>query len=166
VIRNAFPKSVGAGSELSMRLAVDSDAEMIATWTRAPEVQRFWGGHALALDEVLAKYTGRRAPEVVSYVVCERGQPVGYIQAWQRADRFGLDMFLAAGAQGRGIGPRAAKALATELFGLGWTPLTVDPGIENTRAIRAWREAGFVETGELGEDDDTTTQVMTFAEQV
>lgn len=144
-------------------MARDADAESISDWTRAPEVHRFWGGQPLGVEEVRAKYTGRRAPGVVSYVVSEWGVPVGYVQAWQEAERFGMDMFLAVDAQGRGVGPRAARALAEELTASGWTPLTVDPAVHNTRAVHAWRTAGFRETGELGEQDGLPTQVMMFA---
>ena len=157
-----FPSSVVADSDLALRLARDSDAEVISDWTRAPEVSRFWGEHVVPVDEVLAKYTGRRAPHVVSYVISQGQQPVGYVQAWQREDRCGLDMFLAAGAQGQGIGPRAARALAEALTSLGWTPLTVDPAVGNPRAISAWRAAGFVPTGELGTDSGKATRVMLF----
>lgn len=157
-----FPSSVQAASGVTLRLARDDDAETIAEWTRTPEVFEFWGGRASELEEVLAKYTGRRKPGVVSYMICEQGSPVGYLQAWQRAGRYGLDMFIAAEAQGRGIGPRAAEALAGELTTAGWVPLTVDPAVDNVRAIKAWRAAGFRETGELGDDDGVTTQVMSF----
>jgi aminoglycoside 6'-N-acetyltransferase len=163
MVHRAFPHRVEAGLGVSLRLAQDSDAEMITEWTRAPEVHKFWGGRPLTVDEALAKYTGRRAPDVASYMVCEGGRSVGYVQAWQRAGRFGLDMFIAVEAQGRGLGPRVARALATELTGLGWVPLTVDPALDNTRAISAWRAAGFHETGEFGEEDGSPTQVMSFS---
>ncbi len=96
-------------------------------------------------------------------MICEQARPVGYVQSWQGQDRYGLDMFIAAEAQGRGIGPRAARALASELTALGWVPLTVDPAVDNPRAIAAWRRAGFEATGELGEDDGKGTQIMSFA---
>lgn len=76
-------------------------------------------------------------------MVCERDEPVGYLQAWQEETRCGLDLFVAAHAQWRGIGPLAARALATELSALGWAPLTVDPAEDNARAVRAWRSAGL-----------------------
>lgn len=158
-----YPSSVLADSEVTMRLARDGDAEMISGWTHAPEVNQFWGGRPVDIQAVLAKYTGRRAPEVISYVICERTRCVGYVQAWQGRGRFGLDMFIAVEAQGRGIGPRAARALATELTAFGWTPLTVDPAVDNSRAIKAWRAAGFYATGEFGEDNGKTTQIMSFS---
>lgn len=163
VIHRVFPGSVIADAVVTMRLARDDDAELISGWTHAPEVHQFWGGRAITVHEALAKYTGRRAPEIVSYVICEQARPVGYVQSWQGQDRYGLDMFIAAEAQGRGIGPRAARALASELTALGWVPLTVDPAVDNPRAIAAWRRAGFEATGELGEDDGKGTQIMSFA---
>ena len=163
VIHHVFPSTVVADGEVTLRLARDSDAQVISEWTHAPEVSRFWGGQAITVREALAKYTGRRAPEVISYVICELGRSVGYLQAWQRQGRFGLDMFISLAAQGRGIGPRAARAIATELAALGWVPLTVDPAVDDPRAIGAWRRAGFEATGELGEDEGKPTQIMTFA---
>ncbi len=157
-----FPSSVQAASGVTLRLARERDAEAIAEWTRAPEVYRSWGGQAVDMDEVLAKYVGRREPEVVSYVICERGRPMGYAQAWQRDGRYGLDMFIASESQGRGIGPLAARALAGELTAAGWVPLTVDPAVDNPRAIKAWRSAGFHETGEFGDDGGVATQIMSF----
>ena len=157
-----FPSTLIADEQVTLRLAQDSDAELISSWTRAPEVNEFWAGRVVPVDEVLAKYTGRRLPAVVSYVIHDAANPVGYLQAWQHAGRFGLDMFIAAEAQGRTVGPRAARALALELSLRGWTPLTVDPAVDNARAISAWRAAGFVPTGEFSVDNGRRTRVMTF----
>ncbi len=158
----AFPSSITVGPDVTIRLAQDSDAELISAMTRAPEVHQFWGGRPITVHEALDTYTGRRAPDVVSYLICEGPRPVGYLQAWQRHGRFGLDMFIAAEAQGRGIGPRAARATAVELTRLGWTPLTADPAVDNLRALNAWRSAGFEDTGERGEDEGSPTQIMRF----
>jgi hypothetical protein len=45
-------------------------------------------------------------------------------------------------------------------------PDTGDPDMEKRGAIHAWRKAGFVETGALGGDCDTTTQVIAFAGKI
>jgi L-amino acid N-acyltransferase YncA len=71
-------------------------------------------------------------------------------------------MFIAAHAQGRGVGSVAARALSEELTGAGWEPLTVDPALDNSAAIKAWRSAGFVETGEPVDDGGVLVQLMTF----
>ena len=162
-MHRAFPTSVIAGPDVTIRLARDSDAELISGMTHAPEVHQFWGGRTITVQEASAKYTGRRVPEVVSYVICERVQPVGYLQASKRDERYGVDMFIAAEAQGRGIGPRAARAIAIELTRPGWSPLTADPVVDNLRAINAWRAAGFEATGEVGQDEGRATQIMCFS---
>ena len=158
----SFPSIVRAASGVGLRLARDDDAQHIAGWTDDPQVHRWWGGRPIAVDEVLAKYTGRRSPAVISYVICEQERLVRYAQAWQRSDRYGLDMFIAAEAQGRGVGPVAARALAEELGGAGWVPLTVDPALHNSRAIAAWRSAGFLETGEAVDAGGVLVQLMTY----
>lgn len=158
-----YPSALTVDESIVVRLADDSDARTISGWTRSPEVSRFWGGCELSPAVVLAKYTGRRAPEVVSYVITEIGRPVGYLQAWQIDGSFGLDMFISAQAQGRGIGSAVARAMAVELTARGWEPLTVDPAVDNARALRAWRTAGFLPSGAFGTDGDgRKTQVMRF----
>ena len=69
-------------------------------------------------------------------------------------------MFISVEAQGRGIGPRAARALAVELTARGWTPLEVDPAADNAVAIRAWEAAAFRATGEHGDGGDTLLMVF------
>ncbi len=116
----------------------------------------------MAVEEVRAKYTGARLPGVVVYVIETALGPVGLVQAWQEGQRCGLDMFVAAGAQGRGLGPVVARVLAEELTARGWRGLTVDPAVDNVRAVRAWRRAGFVATGECGVDGGHATEAMVF----
>jgi aminoglycoside 6'-N-acetyltransferase len=146
-----------------LRLSTSDDAELITGWLADPDVHRWWGGEPVPLAEVRRRYTGARAPDVVVHLVLRDGEPVGLLQAWRDPDgTAGLDMFLAAHAQGRGTGPRAARALAEELTRSGWGTLTVDPGTDNARAIAAWQRAGFVPTGERGEDEGRETLLMVF----
>ncbi|NAZ74324.1 GNAT family N-acetyltransferase [Kineococcus sp. T13] len=147
---------------LRLRLSSPADAESITAWLAQEEVHRWWGGAPVALEQVVAKYTGVRLPGVVVYIIETAEAPVGLIQAWQEGARCGLDMFLAAGAQGRGLGPVVARALAEELTARRWRPLTVDPAVANVRAVRAWRRAGFVPTGERGLDEGREREVMAF----
>ena len=155
--------TIGPAQGLRLRLSTPADAETITAWLAQEQVHRWWGGAPVALEQVRAKYTGTRLPGVAVYVIERAHAPIGLIQAWQEGARCGLDMFLAAGAQGRGIGPVVARALAEELTVRGWRPLTVDPAVGNVRAVRAWRRAGFVATGERGVDEGHETEVMIFA---
>jgi len=159
----SYPLELLVEAPLSLRLRRSdrADAEIIAAWLSQEQVYRWWGGAPVPLTEVLAKYTGDRLPEVVVYVIETAGRPVGLIQAWQD-DGCGLDMFIAAGEQGAGVGPVAARALAEDLTGRGWQHVTVDPAVDNVRAVRAWERAGFAPTGERGVDEGHETELMVF----
>ena len=61
--------------------------------------------------------------------------------------------------------PAAARQLAERLLEDGWTRVTVDPYEWNERAIRGWRNAGFVEVSRHDADDEHTAPwiLMRFA---
>lgn len=152
---------VAAPLPLRLRRSNRGDAETIVAWLSQEQVHRWWGGAPVPLEEVVEKYTGDRLPEVVVYVIETAERPVGLIQAWQDGG-CGLDMFIAAEEQGGGVGPVAARALAEDLTVRGWQNLTVDPAVDNVRAVRAWERAGFTPTGERGVDEGRETQLMVF----
>ena len=124
----------------------------------------WWGGTPLPRYEVAAKYVGRRAPAVESYIVEVDGDDIGYIQAWtdDGGRSGGIDMVLVPERQGLGFGPDAGRALAEELVGRGWNPVTVDPALSNLRAIRAWEKAGFASDGEWPDHPDGPALRMVF----
>jgi ribosomal protein S18 acetylase RimI-like enzyme len=61
--------------------------------------------------------------------------------------------------------PDAARALAGSLIAAGWHAVTVDPDASNERAIRGWRNAGFVEVSRRPPDaeHDVPWVLMRFA---
>lgn len=65
---------------LTLRPSTDQDLDLLAEWFADPEVFRWWGGRALARDDVAAKYTGRRCPRVESFIVDLDKRSIGYIQ--------------------------------------------------------------------------------------
>ena len=92
------------------------------------------------------KYIGARSPEVECFIVESAERPIGFIQYWvgDEPATGGLDMFLVPEARGQGLGPDAARALLGYLLDeLGWRRVTVDPLVENTRAVRGYEKAGF-----------------------
>lgn len=135
---------------------------MLTRWLAHPAVHRGWGGRPLGLAEVRAKYTGCRAPAVLSWIIVRDGAPCGYVQAWRGPDRHGLDLFVSAGAQGRGTGRRAAALLARHLDGHGWRPLTVDPAADDPAAVAMWTAAGFVRPRDcdVGPPDDAPARLL------
>jgi aminoglycoside 6'-N-acetyltransferase len=133
------------GERTSLRPASDDDLDLLVGWLADPEVYRWWEGRPLRRDEVADLYTGRRRPEVDPFIIEAEGGPVGYLQVWRGTETSGgIDMFLVPEARGRGLGPDAARATASFLLDRrGWTEVTVDPVVDNLRAIRAFERAGF-----------------------
>jgi hypothetical protein len=68
------------GERTSLRAASDRDLDLLAGWFAPPEVYRWWGGKPLSRQDVAAKYTGSRSPEMESFVVESGGSSIGYLQ--------------------------------------------------------------------------------------
>jgi aminoglycoside 6'-N-acetyltransferase len=139
------PHPVLRDAELSLRPSTRNDLDLLAGWFSEPEIYRWWGGTPLRREVVSEKYTGKRCPRVESFLIESLGEPIGYIQYHlEGPGDAGLDMMLIPGRRDRGLGPRAARLLIAHLVGdRGWTDLTVDPALDNKRAVRAWEKAGF-----------------------
>jgi aminoglycoside 6'-N-acetyltransferase len=149
------------GERTSLRPATDDDLDLLAGWLADPEVYRWWEGRPLSRDEVADMYTGRRRPEVEPFVIEAEGVPVGYLQCWKETETSGgIDLFLIPEARDRGLGPDAARAASRFLIDeRGWTEVTVDPVVDNVRAIRAFERAGFSPVGEEL-DDETGKRIL------
>jgi aminoglycoside 6'-N-acetyltransferase len=140
------------GSLTTIRPATAEDVELLVAWHADPEVARFWDDETYTREEMTERLA--RA-DVEGLIVEEDGAAVGYIEAWtdDGGRSGGIDMFLAPGARGRGLGPDAARALARHLRDdRGWDPVTVDPYVWNGAAVRAWQRSGFAPVGEREPD--------------
>jgi aminoglycoside 6'-N-acetyltransferase len=139
------------GEHTTLRLATAADLDLLVGWFADPEVYRWWDGAPKPREEVAHKYAGGRRPRVESFIVEAAGAPVGYLQYGVGDATSGwLDMFLVPAARHRGLGPDAARALVRYLLEeRGWRRVTVDPFLDNPRAIRAWARAGFRAEREL-----------------
>ena len=147
---------------MSYRPATDDDIELVARWHADPEVARYWDDEQPTVDEIRSDLARER---VDAWIVVEGEEPVGYLQSWWEEDeprRGGLDGFLIPSARGRGLMPKAARALARSLLDAGWEYVTVDPYEWNERAIRGWANAGFVEVsrGHPVDEDHAATWVL------
>ena len=96
------------------------------------------------------------------FIVEAGAEPVGYFQACaEDATAGGIDLFLIPAARGRGLGPDAARALVRYLAEVrGWRRVTVDPAVDNGRAIRAWEKAGFVSERDWPDHPDGPSVLM------
>jgi len=142
------------GVQTTLRPVEATDIDLLIDWHADPEVSRFWDGETFTRETMLERLS---RPDVTPYVVLADGVAVGYLQVWWDAEGGGLDMFLEPSSRGRGLGPDAARAMAHHLLDeRGWTRVTVDPYAWNEQALRAWRNAGFVEVSRREPDDEHT----------
>jgi aminoglycoside 6'-N-acetyltransferase len=149
-----------------VRLATDDDVELLVAWHADPEVSRYWDDETFTPEQLRTRLERER---VDAWIVEADGVPVGYLQSWWEDEgrrRGGLDGFLVAEARGRSLMPDAARALARSLLDAGWEYVTVDPYAWNERALRGWRNAGFVEVSRHDADEHHTAPwvLMRFAD--
>jgi RimJ/RimL family protein N-acetyltransferase len=146
--------SVGDRTQTTIRPATDADVERLVAWHADAEVSRYWDDETFTPEEMRERLARE---DVDAWIVEEDGEPVGYLQSWWEPDppkRGGLDGFLVPAARGRGVMPAAARQLAERLLAEGWQSVAVDPYAWNERAIRGWRNAGFVEVSRHDADDE------------
>lgn len=139
------------GRRVTLRPAVDTDADALLAILAEPEVARWWPtfDRPRVLRELIA---GREAEE--GFIIEVHGRMVGYIQAAEEVDpefrHASIDLFLSAGSQAQGLGPDAIRALAADLIDhRGHHRITIDPVADNTRAIAAYAKVGFQPVGRL-----------------
>jgi len=108
-------------------------------------VAEWWGPQ----DDPEAVREGLEGAE--SYVIAVDGETAGWLQVYEENDpdyRYGgIDLFLAERFQGHGLGPRAVQAAVEMLVARGHHRITIDPAVDNERAIRAYEKAGFKPVG-------------------
>jgi aminoglycoside 6'-N-acetyltransferase len=147
------------GQLTTVRPATEGDADLLVAWHLDPEVRRYWDDETFTRDEILERLSRSDVDAWIVEAALEADiEQVGYLQSWSDEPGVGgLDMFLVPAARGRGLGPDAARALASHLVDDGWTRVTVDPYLWNERAICAWRRAGFRDVEERHELDEWHT---------
>lgn len=133
------------GERVVLRAPRPSDVAPIAAIQAEPGVARWW---APDTPNELQEMLFLPEADVVPWVIEHDSRVVGYIQDWEETDPLyrhaGIDLFLTAEVQGRGLGPDAIRTLAAHLFGeCGHHRLTIDPVAANERAIRAYAKVGF-----------------------
>jgi aminoglycoside 6'-N-acetyltransferase len=142
-----------SGARVTLRRAVEADADTLVEILAEEEVSRWWPPFDRA--RVLAELVAARDDEE-GFVIEEDGRVVGYIQAAEEPDpefrHASIDLFLSSSAQGRGLGPDAIRTLAADLIDRrGHHRITIDPVVANTRAIAAYAKVGFRPVGRVRE---------------
>jgi aminoglycoside 6'-N-acetyltransferase len=140
------------GERVRLRLLRAEDGDRLEAILREPEVVRWWGGGDGDAARVRAELLSES--ESVSYAIEVDGDVVGAIQYHEEDDpdyrHAAIDVFLATGRQGQGLGSEAVRVLARHLVHeRGHHRLTIDPAADNERAIRAYERVGFRAVGVL-----------------
>jgi aminoglycoside 6'-N-acetyltransferase len=140
------------GRRVRLRPLGAADRPSIAAILAEPEVARWW------VHEDLDAAVGGvfdDEPEVRLAIEVD-GEVAGMIQFSEETTpdyrHAGIDLFVGARWQGRGIGPEAIRLVARHLFDVrGHHRLTIDPATANERAIRAYEKVGFRRVGVMRE---------------
>jgi aminoglycoside 6'-N-acetyltransferase len=150
----------------TLRPVSQVDLPLLERWFTDPEVFQYWGGVPKPREDITAECFGIENGDelVLSFIVEHNGAPIGYIQGWSDEPLIGgIDLVLVPHARDRGYGPDAVRALAHHLRDdLHWTEITVDPLVDNARAIRAFEKAGFVREREAPKHPDGPSLIMRF----
>jgi aminoglycoside 6'-N-acetyltransferase len=130
-----------------LRLLRPDDRTPLRAILAEPDVARWWAprGPDEAIDGLFDE------GEVV-YAIVVAGEVAGAIEFSEENEpdyrHAGIDLFLDAAHQGRGLGRDAIRAMARYLLEeRGHHRLTIDPAVANDRAIRAYRRVGFRPVG-------------------
>ena len=121
---------------VDLRLATEADADRFVEIVSASE---WWGAGPY---DVL---------DCETYAVEVDGVNVGWLQVWEEDDpgcrSAGLAIMLAPSHQAQGIGPEALRQAIDLLIARGHHRFTIDPALDNERAIRAYEKVGFERVG-------------------
>jgi RimJ/RimL family protein N-acetyltransferase len=137
------------GPRVLLRPGTDADAPLLVALRAEPSVRRWWG-RPDAADEIAARLRGER--DELVFVVEVDGAVSGEAQATEEDDpdyrSAAIDVYLAAAVQGRGLGTEVVALLAAHLLDdRGHHRVTIDPAVENGRAVTAYERVGFRRVG-------------------
>jgi aminoglycoside 6'-N-acetyltransferase len=136
------------GERVTLRPIAARDVDRLAEILGEPEIVRWWGDEdpAVGARQLLG------ATDEVGFVIEVGGEVAGSIQYYEENDEMyrhaGMDIFLAAAYQNRGLGSETLRLLARHLFEeRGHHRLIIDPAVANERAIRTYERVGFRSVG-------------------
>jgi aminoglycoside 6'-N-acetyltransferase len=125
--------------ELELRRFRPEDAGSLAALFAEPEVKRWWADSDYDRDH--------------GWVVEVDGEFAGWVQyeeePYEWYPSVALDIALSTAFHGRGYGRRALRLAIEHFAAKGHHRFTIDPAVENERAIRSYAGVGFKPVGVL-----------------
>lgn len=148
----AVPPTILRGERIRLRPTTPQDRDRLREILAEPSVARWWGPMRPGLDVADDWLAGD--DDTVVFAIEVDGGIIGSIQYAEEADpdyrHAGIDLFIAAAWQGKGLGTDAIRTVARYLFEVrGHHRLTIDPSAANERAIRAYERVGFRRVGTM-----------------
>ncbi len=137
------------GERVTVRPGRMEDVDALRVILADPGVVRWWG-EPEPRDETEAKLLGSSyAVQLVIEVAGDVAGGIEYHEELEPAFRHaGIDIYLGARWQGRGLGAEAIRLVARFLFARrGHHRLTIDPAAANARAIASYAKVGFRPVG-------------------
>ena len=136
------------GERLLLRPVTEADIPKLLTEVSDPEVARWWGDYDEAglRDELLDD------PRVEALAVELDGEVIGVVEVNEEREpdyrHVGLDIFIAGARHDQGLGREALSLVIEHLVSeRGHHRFTIDPAVENERAIRSYEAVGFTPVG-------------------
>jgi aminoglycoside 6'-N-acetyltransferase len=135
------------GDAVTLRPYDRADLPALVHLVNDPQVASWWG----AYDEA-ALHDELTDDRLTVWTIVVDGSPAGVVQAMEEDDpdyrHVSLDIFLSADLHGRGLGAEALRTALRHLFeDRGHHRATIDPAVENERAIRSYERVGFKPVG-------------------
>ena len=133
---------------MTLRPMTEADVGPLAELFAVPQVADWWPGE----NEPRLRARLADADEGVGLVIELDGRLIGFIQYFEETDpdyrHASIDVTLHPDWCNRGLGTDAVRTLARHLFDdFGHHRLTIDPAVDNARAIASYRKVGFKDVG-------------------
>ena len=162
LVRPGDHEPIAGPHAVSLRPVAATDVADLFRWLHDPGVIEWWGEPPADIDACREdNIAADEDAPTWRFIIEERGRPVGMIQYYHEYyDKHywfsaGIDIFIGEpDARDRGLGSEAVRTLLAYLFEVKRLHrVTIDPQVENARAIRAYEKAGFVRDGVLRHND-------------
>jgi aminoglycoside 6'-N-acetyltransferase len=138
-----------AGAGVRLRPYDRADLPTLLRLVNDPAVAEWWGTYDEA--ELHDELTD---DSMTVWTIVVDGSPAGVVEVTEELEpdyrHASLDIFLSAELHGRGLGAEALRTVLRHLFTeRGHHRATIDPAVENQRAIRSYARLGFKPVGTL-----------------
>jgi len=135
------------GEGLRLRPYDRADLQTLLRLVNDPAVSAWWGTY----DEA-ALHDELTDDRLTVWTILVEDSPAGVVQTMEEDEpdyrHVSLDIFLSAELHGRGLGAEALRTVLRHMFTeRGHHRATIDPAVENARAIRSYERVGFRPVG-------------------